>query len=307
MRLAELVDFLRDRDVEPAVVQPLTGGEKNVNWRVDAMDGRRFVLRSYQLSAPAEVEYEVHAVAHLAESGFPTPAPIPARDGRLWGTFGLQPAALFTFANGTSGDRSDDETLGHKAAAMAGRLHAICGDRAFEGKRAERRDPLAKLRQFLDSPHAELPALREATERLRDQHDRMAAVYAEPDGLRHGLVHHDITAVNLLLARDGDINALIDFDDCVTSFQLYDLGPIVDQWGRRQDRHADRERIGQLIEAYDATRPLTPRERDLATDFVATSIAATGVHVLTNKLRAGHVVRDPRESYSMLLFLDLAR
>ena len=134
----------------------------------------------------------------------------------------------------------------------------------------------------------------------------MADVYANPTGLRQGLVHNDISAVNLLLDEaTGDITALIDFDDCMTSFQLYDLGRIAETWGRTPDRHADLSRIQVLISSYDATRPLTDREAELAVDLIATYAAATGVDILTNMLRAGADVRSPTDGYSMLFFLDL--
>ncbi|MFI5690945.1 phosphotransferase enzyme family protein [Kribbella sp. NPDC051586] len=311
--MSDLTSFLRERGVEPVNVVPLLGGEKNRSWLVDGAGGSRFVAKSYSTSTRAEVEYELHAAKFVADRGFPTPAPIAAEDGSLRGLIDDRPAALFTYAAGehptdlTDDYFSADRQLGRRAAGLAAQLHELCADRSFPGGRTARLDPLRRIQTFLRSPYADLPVLRETSHRLIALQEKMAAVYADPAGLRQGLLHNDISAVNLLLDQAGDITALIDFDDCMTSFQLYDLGRIAETWGRTADRHADLSRINELIEAYNATRPLTDREAELALDLIATYAAATGVDVLTNMLRAGSHVEDPRASYSMLFYLDLCR
>ena len=50
---------------------------------------------------------------------------------------------------------------------------------------------------------------------------------------------------------------------------------------------------------------MTDREAELAVDMIATYAAATGAGVLTNMLRNGTQVQDPRDSHSMLFFLDI--
>lgn len=309
--MSDLADFLRRRGVEPGEVVPLVGGEKNRSWLVDGADGSRFVARSYSTSTAAEVEYELHATQFLAQRGFPTPAPIGTRDGSLWGLIDGRPAALFTYAEGAhpsdlmDGYFSADRRLGRRAAGLAAEMHALSAEQSFPGRRTTQRDPLERIQSFLSSPYANLPALREASSHLIALKEKMTGVYTNPVGLRQGLVHNDITAVNVLLDQTGEIAAVLDFDDCMTSFQLYDLGCIADTWGRDAERHADLSRIHELIEAYHAERSMTDREGELAIDLIATYAAATGVDVLTNMLCHGTQVPDPRDSYSMSFFLDL--
>ncbi|MEV4265928.1 phosphotransferase [Kribbella sp. NPDC049584] len=307
MSASDLTGFLRGRGVDAVSVVPLVGGEKNRSWLVDGA----FVARSYSSSTPAEVEYELQATEFLAQRGFPTPAPVRASDGSLWGTMDDRPAALFTYAAGAhptgllDGYFSADLRLGRDAAELAAQLHVLAADQSFDGAKTTRLDPLQRVETFLRSPYADLPVLREATRRLTALEEKLADVYTNPSGLRRGLVHNDISAVNLLLDEAGEITALIDFDDCMTSFQLYDLGRIAETWVRAPDRHADLTRIKELIEAYDATRRLTDREAELAVDLIAAYAAATGVDILTNMLRAGAHVQSPADSHSMLFFLDL--
>ncbi len=312
MSAPDLTDLLRGRGIEAATVVPLLGGEKNRSWLVEAAAGRRFVARCYSQSTAAEVEYELHAIEFLAQRGFPTPAPLRGRDGSLWSLIDGHPAALFEHADGEHPAGlmdvyfSADLPLGRTAAGLAGRMHMLSSNKAFPGRRTDRRDPLHVIAAFLDSPYADLPELGEAVARLVAQHQKMTAVYANPSGLRRGLVHNDISAHNLLLDPDtGTVTALLDFDDCISSFQLYDLGRIAETWGRSSDRHADMKSVQALIAAYHEARPMTDREAELAVDMIATYAAATGAGVLTNMLRNGTQVQDPRDSHSMLFFLDI--
>jgi len=269
------------------------------------------VARSYSSSTIPEVEYELHATEFLAHCGFLTPAPLRTQDGALWDLADGRPVAIFEYVAGehppemTDGFWSRDFSLGCKTAALAGQLHALSWGRSFPGRRTSQRDPLHQIARFLSGPYSQLAVLREAVGELTAQYEKMAGVCANTVGLPQGLVHNDISAHNLLLDSSGGIAGLIDFDDCITSFLLYDLGRIAETWGRDINRGADIDRIQQIIAAYDRARPLTERESSLAVDFIATYAAATGVNVLTNMLRHGTQVEDPRESYSMLLFLDL--
>ncbi|HVX45787.1 MAG TPA: phosphotransferase [Mycobacteriales bacterium] len=310
MSLLDFRNVLRPWRIVPSSVAPLLGGEKNHNWLVTAA-GRRFVVRRYAASSEPEVEYELHASEFLAERGFPTPAPVRTGDGSLWRVEGDRPVAVFDFVEGehppemADGYWSADFSTGRDAAALAGRMHSLSLGSDFAGSRADRLDPVQSIGRFLNGPYSSLPVLREAVAELTDQYEKMVAECADPVDLSRGLVHNDITAHNLLLTPAGGIAALIDFDDCLTSFLLHELGAIVEVWGRACNRDADLGRIHALIDAYATERSLTGRESELALDFIATRAAATGVHVLSNMLRQGGAVQDPRESYSMLLFLDL--
>lgn len=311
MCVVDVCALVRSWGVDPVTVTPLLDGEKNQNWMVVSATGQRMVIRRYSSSTIPEVEYELHATEFLAQHGFRTPLPLRTKDGALWDVADGRPVAIFEYVVGNHPPEMADEfwssdfSLGCEAAALAGQLHASSWHRSFPGRRTSQRDPLHRIARFLSGPYSEAAFLQETVGELIAQYEKMAAVYANTVGLPQGLVHNDISAHNLLLDSSGRIAGLIDFDDCITSFLLYDLGRIAETWGRDINRHADLDRIQQIIAAYDRVRPLTEREGSLAVDFIATYAAATGVDVLTNMLRQGRNVEDPRESYSMLLFLDI--
>lgn len=158
--------FLAERgiDLTTCTVTRLIGGEVNRNWKISADDGQAQVLRQYQVTHDSdEVECELAAAAHLATSGFPTPPPLPGRDGRLWDWVDGKPAALFEFAAGhhppqrTGGYGSLELHLGEQAARLAAQMHVALTAQRLTGGRNSRRDPWHQLTAFLSGPKADHP------------------------------------------------------------------------------------------------------------------------------------------------------
>lgn len=310
--------FLRDRGVDVAVagVSRLHRGEVNDNWRIDAGCGV-WVLRHYRMTVDAaELDCELAAVDRLARSGFPTPAPVPAvgvgDEHRLWELVDGRPAALFCFVAGAhpperdGGYGSMDLELGQHAARLAARMHQILNGQPLPGRRNSTRDPWRQIGAFLTDPLAGDDLFAPLISPLRAVHTRLAEIYSGPAAvLPAGLIHNDITPANLLLDTDGEIVALLDFDDSAQTFLAYDLGSIVSTFGKDQHRRIDLDRIVALVEAYASVRDLTPGERMLLPDLLAAHAAAQGIHVLGNWLSAGRDVGDPMDSYSAQEFVDL--
>jgi Ser/Thr protein kinase RdoA (MazF antagonist) len=314
---AQWMAFLSARgiDVYAAVVTRLIGGEVNENWRIDVAGGQSWVLRHYQrTSEPAEIDCELAAVDALARSGFPTPAPVLAAGdhGQFWETVEGRPAAVFTFADGRhpvereGGYGSTDLELGLRSAELVGRMHLALAGETLPGRRAPSRDPWRRVTAFLASDMTHEPAFARLLDPLRNVQARLAPVYAEPTGMPFGLIHNDVGPTNLLLHDDGGIAALLDFDDSAQTFLGYELGAITGNFGRDEQRRPDVSRLADLVNAYDAVRPLTLRERALIPDLLAVGAAAEGIHVLTNWLRASAAV-VMEDSYSALAFLELVR
>lgn len=305
----DLLGLLLARGIDMRSVRALTTGQKNVTLLVQASSGVRFVVRQYATATADEVEYELAATEFLASRGFPTPPPIRGRDGNLAGHVGGRPAAVFRYAAGRhpaglDSTVGDDLELGCQAAVLAGRLHSLIRGAVFPGRRTNRLDPLRRIQEFLRGPYCALPALESMASSLTSLAAKMSQL-SGCDELPRGLVHNDISAHNLLVdSRTGSITALIDFDDCITSFLLYDLGRISEVWGRAKDGHVDRFRIRQLVDAYSSERPLTPGEAQHAVTFIAAYAAATGIGFLTGKLSRGETIGSD-DSIAMSIALQL--
>jgi Ser/Thr protein kinase RdoA (MazF antagonist) len=93
--------------------------------------------------------------------------------------------------------------------------------------------------------------------------------------------------------------------DCMTSYLLYDLGQICLTWALDADGHVDRFRVEEILDSYRLSRSLTAREYRHAEDFIAAWTAATGIGLLSSKLRQGGTVTGPRDSIALSVFLQL--
>jgi Ser/Thr protein kinase RdoA (MazF antagonist) len=301
--------LLAARAIQPRSVSRLTAGQKNITSLVESTAGDRYVVRRYTTARAAEVDYELAAVEYLSARGFPTPAPVRAGDGNLAGQLGTQPAAVFQFASGShpadlgTAFRQDLE-LGLRAVALAGKLHHLTWGMSFPGHRTGQLDPLRRIDDFLTGPLATLAVLAEATKALARLSTTLTELYSA-SMLPRGLVHNDISAHNLLLDSAKSVTALIDFDDCMSTFLLYYLGRIVEVWGSTPDGHIDPERISQLIDAYSHERTLTTEEKRNANSLIAAYAAATGIRYLTGKVRQGETLTSPADSTAMSLALQM--
>jgi len=188
---------------------PLAGGWENLNLRVDAA-GERFVLRRYDSTDPAEVPWEIELLRYLGERGFPTPAPLPQRDGRLLGTFGGRPAALFPFVEGRH-PHWDDPRAADAAADVIARLHVVTAGLALPFPRS-RTDVHARLERFRtwvgeheNSRHATVlrPLAEEAERYWAEFSERLECVSAAHGPLPRGVVHSDAHGNNLLFDSEG--------------------------------------------------------------------------------------------------------
>ena len=81
---------------------------------------------------------------------------------------------------------------------------------------------------------------------------------------------------------------------------------IVEVWGCGPDGRVDLTRVGRLIGAYSAQRPLTGEEERHARCLIA-AYAATGAGYLTGMIRAGATVSGPHDSTAMSVTLELLR
>lgn len=200
-----------------------------------------------------------------------------------------------------------DLALGQRAARLAAGMHQVLDRQRLPGRRGSARDPWRQIGAFLTGPLVGNDLFAPLISQLRDLHTGLAEIYSGPAAvLPAGLIHNDITPANLLLDSDGEIVALLDFDDSAQTFLAYELGSIVSTFGKDQHRRIDLDRIVALVDAYASVRDLTRGERTLLPDLLAAHAAAQGIHVLSNWLSAGREVGDPMDSYSAQEFVDLA-
>lgn len=209
----------------------------NLVLRVEA-DGETLVLRRYGVTPPEEVRWELAVLAHLRKHHFPTLAPISRSKapGDGLSEFLGKPAILYPYVEGHSGRDLDWSAALVPTAEVVARLHALTEHLAL---------PFPRVRSGTESRRIVRQLLDLAAERGVATHERVlsdlvtraqralasfeARLTRDGTDLPRSVVHHDAHRGNLLF-RDGQLVALIDFDDAHYGYQVADVAVMVENW-----------------------------------------------------------------------------
>ena len=295
----EVRELLADYGCYPVElhVAPLPGGWENLNLRIDVdpPDGERLVLRRYDVTDPVEVPWELELLRFLTEQGFPTAPLLPRTDGGLATTLGGRPAALFAFVLGKHPQWGSPRAA-EQATAVVAQLHEVTAglSLSYPRTRLDNRQRLARFQAWLAErgcPPQET-ALAQLAEHVRESSAAFAARLApHARALPYGVVHHDAHGNNLLVDAQGNLVALLDFDDAHETYLLADLAVLVDVWGTdfadtERSRFAP-ERAARVLATYTQRRQLTDVEWELLPDFLALYNLADATSYVSGKIKRG--------------------
>lgn len=262
--------------------EPLEGGWDNANHRVPT-DRGPVVVREYRVSGLAKIRAELRLVAHLAEHGYPTPAPLPTGDGLVLAA--AHPVAVFPWVPGAVPDTMTVSLAGQVGELLA-RMHLLTA--GWDDDRVPVVDRRARLREAIafDPGLKGTPTWHEELRRfLADRADELDRLHALPAGP----LHHDLHRRNLLTV-DGEVTAVLDFDELNRGPLVIDLARVLQYAALdRPDLRLPREIAEAALAGYERRRPLTDAERSLlpvaldlagladAADFMAHDAAALGL------------------------------
>lgn len=239
-------------------VQPLSGGDVAMAYRVDLATGRTLFAKTHRNPPPGFFVTEARGLAELAASGVVrVPDVVAVADHPM-------PLLVLSWVDEVPGERPDEVAFGAQLAAMHATGASCFGrsDARPTGSRQLPNTPCASWPEFYAAcrlvPLAQLaadsgaldPATIAAIERLADRLDAFGAAGESP-----ALVHGDLWAGNRLVDRSG-ASWLIDpachgghreFDLAMMAlfggfgpdaFAAYDNAfPLVDGWRERQPLH----------------------------------------------------------------------
>jgi homoserine kinase type II len=260
-----------------------TGGMNNTTRQVRTGEGT-YILRLYnthQDAAKAEFEHDV--LIRLARSGsglsFRVPEPVRALEGRT--VIRLQPsgklAAAFRYICGHMPDLGQPEqalAFG-KASGELSRQLALIEKELPEGwqpayppyyelDHAHASCPLPEAALFCSDPPAEFGGARESLRFLADEITRIRPILAELRSLPHQLIHGDLNASNALLAEDGSIAALLDFEFVTTDLRAMEaavcLSGLIPDSGEACEEEAVWEVLAAFWQGFQRANPLTAAE-----------------------------------------------
>jgi 4-aminobutyrate aminotransferase-like enzyme len=254
-------------------------GERDQNFRVDAADGQRLLLK---ISNPADrlstVEMQTAALGHIerVDPGLPVMRTIPVLAGGSWaevpGPDGrIYAVRLFTFL---PGQMQATTVLTTSAIWSFGQVAARLG-RALRGFF----HPAADYSILWDITHSPLlrpllahvpdQARRAQVERVLDRFEtRVAPVLP---ALRAQVIHGDLGTGNVLFDDNLRVSGIVDFGDMTHTALVCDLAiAVADVLHGRDDAI---EAAGAMIDGYVSVTPLEDEEAEILADLVAARLA----------------------------------
>lgn len=230
--------------------QGIGEGVENTNYFVDTTDGR-WVLTLFERTEEAGLPFFLGLMEHLAERGYPCPAPAHTRDGHALTQLNGRPAALVRRLTGNSVLFPTLQQCAAVGAAL-GELHTLAA--SFPLRRANERGTAwreATGRQLLAVAEPEDVALIE---------DELAAqAQLDATALPQGVIHADLFRDNVLFV-DERLSGVIDFYYACNDALLYDLAITVNDWCADADGRLNHARAEALIGAYRGCREPTQEE-----------------------------------------------
>jgi 4-aminobutyrate aminotransferase-like enzyme/aminoglycoside phosphotransferase (APT) family kinase protein len=255
--------------------------ERDQNFRLDADDGSRWVLKvSNAAEDPAVVEMEVAAVEHVAamDPTLPVPRARPARSGELVAVAreggATHRVRLLPFFEGRSAapgelDAMAIRAIGHATARVSHALRGFFHPAAGRVMPWDQKQILPELAQHAD--RITDPRRRALLDRfLRRFEDRVAPALPQ---LRSQVIHNDVTLDNLLLDDADRISGIIDFGDMVHTATVLDVPATLQSLVRHRDDLF--EVSGWFLPGFTSIVPLEADAAELLADLMAGRMVQT--------------------------------
>lgn len=251
--------------------------ERDQNFRLDAADGRRYVVKIANVEElPQTTDFQVQVLLHLerAECEVPVPRVIPTRSGAVTVEVGDQGYVMrvVTFLPGTPVEGIGYSNalafeLGRCLATLDAALEGFSHPGQSQSLMWDMQQAL-QLRDILE--HVDDAALRASLDRSLDDFERRA-LPAFPS-CRQQVIHNDLNLENVLVADAGSdvVTGVIDFGDMLRAPLVVDAA-IAASYLRDDHLVALRE----FFRGFESRTPLHPDEKRLVYDLIRTRLSAT--------------------------------
>ena len=214
----------------------IAGGRSNLTYKVEDRDGHRWVLRRPPLGQVLATAHDMGREHAIITALADTDVPVPMTRGLEAGDdVNGAPFYVMDFVDGTvvrTMAEAERLTAPQRAAAGASlvdvlaRIHAVDVDAGGLGELGRREGYIERQlrrwhRQWEQSKMRELPAIDEV-------HAALAA--AIPDQGPAAIVHGDYRLDNCIIADDGTVAAVLDWELCTLGDPLADVGLLLVYW-----------------------------------------------------------------------------
>jgi aminoglycoside phosphotransferase (APT) family kinase protein len=251
--------------VPPLSFQLIAGGRSNLTYRVDDAAGHAWVLRRPPLGHVLPTAHDMGREHRIISALAPTDVPVPEVVG-LCDDEAVNGASFYVmeFVEGAIlRDRAAAEPLGHDARVHAGeqiadvlaRIHDVDVDAVGLGELGRKEAYIERQlrrwhRQWEGSKTRELPVV-----------DEVHAALSEkiPEQGPAAIVHGDYRLDNCLVAPDGSIAAVLDWELCTLGDPLADMGLLLVYWSEPADGYAALGDSATLLDGFPTRAELSAR------------------------------------------------
>ncbi|MGD9477782.1 aminotransferase class III-fold pyridoxal phosphate-dependent enzyme [Shinella sp. G-2] len=275
---AAIEALLRESYGIAGAITPLPG-EHDLNYRVEAADGTRYLLKLHAPGDADDLAMQIAVLDHLADTapGLPVSRALADRMGRqsfATDIRGPRTARLLTWLSGDVWSRAATRHE-ESVSTLGGLLGAL--DRSLQGfshagaKRLYawdigRADMHLENLRFIDDAEKQA-AVAAILERFA------AAVLPRLQACPRQVIHNDANDYNVLLDAGGRVSGLLDFGDMVETFRVVEIA--VASAYVLIGAADPVETIARLAAAYHSVNAISATEAELVFDLVCTRYAVS--------------------------------
>jgi len=248
-------------------IEPLDGGWANSNYILTLEDSSKVVLKVWDERTPEDIDLVLQNTLWLAKHGIPTPVPLTFNDGS---NLVLKNGAAWMLMPYVEGNwlSSDYESL-FALGKIQAQLHEIPSPDNIHPSFSMGLELWKKMfdlaeQQNLDSEFIDLLKM--------EMNSLQGSLF---DRLPQGIIHGDLFPDNVL-GSNGEISAILDFEEVCTGPKAFDLVMSFVGFGWEGGEPVE-ERWTALLQGYESVRPLSNNEKIALGDlhrYATLSIAA---------------------------------
>ncbi len=258
--------------------QPIHQGTVQTNYTLQSTQGS-FVFRYYENRSKGSALFETNLMHYLKHKNYPCSLPLRNRQGSFVGMYHEKPYAIFEYIEGEQIESLNADQK-RQIIRKAAELQTITkGYRSHY--RTYRWNYSPQLCLTLGQEAAKKINTIEAKEKLQWLEKELSILHL-PITLPKGICHCDFHPSNILF-KNGELKALLDFDDANYTYLTYDLATLLDPflpsfnwhtWSRfaRDALVFDFRQAKETVLEYSKYRPLSHNEKRHLFDVYKLSI-----------------------------------
>jgi aminoglycoside phosphotransferase (APT) family kinase protein len=260
----------------PLAFSLIAGGRSNLTYLVTDGAGARYALRrpplSHVLPTAHDMAREFRVISALGPTGFPVPKALglcedPAVNGAPFYVMEFVDGHILRDAPSAAGalDEAGRARAGRSLAETLAALHAVDVDAVGLGDFAKREGYIERqLRRWYEQfRNSKVEGGGVDTAGIVETvHDRLAGDVPEQRGV--AIVHGDFRLDNTVLADDGSVRAVLDWEICTLGDPLADVGLLMVYWTEPGD-------IAALVGVTPTTLPGFPSRAEMRHWYAARS------------------------------------